>query len=117
MLIRISAALKVWLTAILACPGELPEVVKILALILPLRAIHSIFADALTGAGFQRLRSLIQVGVAVFNVALNFWVISRYSWRGAAWSSAPLAGSRLKASSSKLSHRPFTTSTNSWERS
>jgi O-antigen/teichoic acid export membrane protein len=71
---------------------ELPEVVMILALILPLRAIHSIAADALTGAGRQRLRSLIQVGVAIFNIALNFWVIPQYSWRGAAWSSVVCDG-------------------------
>ncbi len=25
--------------------------------------------------------------MAVFNVALNFWLIPAYSWRGAAWAS------------------------------
>jgi O-antigen/teichoic acid export membrane protein len=27
------------------------------------------------------------VGVAIFNVLLNLWLIPAYSWRGAAWSS------------------------------
>jgi len=29
----------------------------------------------------------MQIGVAVFNVAINFWIIPAFSWRGAAWSS------------------------------
>jgi hypothetical protein len=27
------------------------------------------------------------VGVALFNVLINIWIIPLYSWRGAAWSS------------------------------
>jgi O-antigen/teichoic acid export membrane protein len=27
------------------------------------------------------------VGVAIFNVLINLWLIPAYSWRGAAWSS------------------------------
>jgi O-antigen/teichoic acid export membrane protein len=33
------------------------------------------------------VRTSIQAGVAVFNVAINFWLIPAYSWRGAAWAS------------------------------
>ncbi len=27
------------------------------------------------------------IGVALFNVVINFWLIPLYSWRGAAWAS------------------------------
>lgn len=52
-----------------------------------LKATHYFLADSLTGAGHQGLRSGIQAGVALFNVGINLWLIPRYSWLGAAWSS------------------------------
>ncbi len=52
-----------------------------------LKATHYFLADSLTGAGHQGLRSGIQAGVALFNVVINLWLIPRYSWMGAAWSS------------------------------
>jgi O-antigen/teichoic acid export membrane protein len=52
-----------------------------------LKAMHYFAADSLTGAGFQRGRSAVQVVIAVFNVLVNLWLIPLYSWRGAAWSS------------------------------
>ncbi len=63
------------------------EALRWLAPLLFLKSIHYFAADALTGAGFQGVRSAVQVVVAVFNVLINFWVIPIYSWRGAAWSS------------------------------
>jgi O-antigen/teichoic acid export membrane protein len=61
--------------------------VRWLALIPFLRCLHSFLADALSGAGLQRARMLIQVSVAVTNIALNLIILPRYSWRGAAWTS------------------------------
>ncbi len=52
-----------------------------------LKALHYFAADTLTGAGFQGLRSAVQVIVAAFNILVNLWLIPLYSWRGAAWSS------------------------------
>lgn len=52
-----------------------------------LKAMHYFAADTLTGAGFQGVRSAVQVVIAVFNILVNFWLIPQYSWRGAAWSS------------------------------
>ena len=52
-----------------------------------LKAVHYFAADTLTGAGFQGMRSGIQVLVALFNVGINLWLIPAYSWRGAAWAS------------------------------
>jgi O-antigen/teichoic acid export membrane protein len=52
-----------------------------------LRACHYFLADALTGAGHQRARSVVQIVVAAVNVLLNLWIIPIYSWEGAAWTS------------------------------
>jgi O-antigen/teichoic acid export membrane protein len=61
--------------------------VRWLALLPFLKAIHYFVANTLTGAGFQRLRSSVQVLVVPFNVLLNLVLIPTYSWRGAAWAS------------------------------
>jgi O-antigen/teichoic acid export membrane protein len=60
---------------------------RLLSAIPLLRCIHVFFADALSGGGFQRTRTVIQVGIGVINVALNLYILPRYSWRGAAWTS------------------------------
>jgi O-antigen/teichoic acid export membrane protein len=61
--------------------------VRWLALIPLLRCLHSFMADALSGAGLQRIRTGIQVMVALINIGLNVVILPRYSWRGAAWTS------------------------------
>lgn len=61
--------------------------VRWLAVIPLLRCVHSFLADALTGAGYQGERTGIQIVVAAFNVLLNLWILPRWSWRGAAWTS------------------------------
>ena len=58
-----------------------------LALIPFLRCFHAFLADALSGAGFQRMRTGIQVVVALINIGLNLIILPHYSWRGAAWTS------------------------------
>jgi O-antigen/teichoic acid export membrane protein len=63
------------------------EALRWLAVLPLLKAVHSFLGDALTGAGYQALRTAISTGVAVFNVCINMWLIPAYSWRGAAWSS------------------------------
>jgi O-antigen/teichoic acid export membrane protein len=63
------------------------EALRWLAILPVLKVLHFFLSDALTGAGYAGLRSAIQVGVALFNVSINFWLIPAYSWRGAAWSS------------------------------
>jgi O-antigen/teichoic acid export membrane protein len=67
--------------------GRTVEALQWLALLPLLKTIHYFFADSLTGAGYQGLRSVTQVFVAGLNVGLNFWLIPLYSWRGAAWAS------------------------------
>lgn len=63
------------------------EALRWLAVLPLLKAVHSFLADALTGAGYQGLRTAISTGVAALNVLVNIWIIPAYSWRGAAWSS------------------------------
>ena len=57
-----------------------------LALLPLFRSAHLILGSILTGAGLQHLRTGIQMAVAVINLALNFWLIPRHGWMGAAWS-------------------------------
>lgn len=63
------------------------EALRWLAVLPLLKTVYFFLGDALTGAGYQALRTAISAGVAVFNVCLNLWMIPVYSWRGAAWSS------------------------------
>jgi O-antigen/teichoic acid export membrane protein len=63
------------------------EALRWLAVLPMLRVVHFFLSDALAGAGYQGLKASIQIGVAVFNVLVNLWIIPAYSWRGAAWSS------------------------------
>jgi O-antigen/teichoic acid export membrane protein len=63
------------------------EALRWLAVLPIFKALHYFLSDTLTGAGYQAVRSGLQVSVAVFNVLINLWLIPVYSWRGAAWSS------------------------------
>jgi len=67
--------------------ADITEALRWLALLPVLKTLHYFTADALTGAGHQGTRTLIQIGVAAFNVLINLWLIPAYGWRGAAWSS------------------------------
>ncbi|MEB3293953.1 MAG: oligosaccharide flippase family protein, partial [Synechococcales bacterium] len=51
------------------------------------KSLHYIAADTLSGADLQSNRSLIQIIIAIFNVLLNLFLIPRYQWYGAVWSS------------------------------
>jgi O-antigen/teichoic acid export membrane protein len=42
---------------------------------------------ALTGAGMQRYRTATQLLAATLNFSLNLWLIPKWGWHGAAWSS------------------------------
>ncbi|GAB4546558.1 MAG: hypothetical protein Tsb0014_41100 [Pleurocapsa sp.] len=57
-------------------------------------SLQLMLADTLTGAGFQKVRSTIQIVTAMSNALLNIWLIPLYSWRGAAW--ATLASDSLR---------------------
>jgi O-antigen/teichoic acid export membrane protein len=67
-----------------------------LCLIPVFRSIHQMTGCALTGAGLQNYRTGSQLFAAALNFSLNFWLIRRWGWHGAAWSSlctdAALAG-------------------------
>jgi O-antigen/teichoic acid export membrane protein len=63
------------------------DAIRWLAPIPLIKSIQYFGADTLTGAGFQKLRSIAQVFTAIFNILINFWLIPKYSWLGAAWAS------------------------------
>ncbi len=63
-----------------------------LCLIPLFRSVHQLTGAALTGAGLQKYRTAAQVIVSIFNCGINVWLIPRYSWRGAAWSSLATDG-------------------------
>jgi O-antigen/teichoic acid export membrane protein len=63
------------------------QAVQLLAFIPIMRCVHWFLADALSGANAHALRAYIQVGVAFLNTGLNFLVLPRWSWVGAAWTS------------------------------
>jgi O-antigen/teichoic acid export membrane protein len=75
-----------WITYILG--DEYRNAIAAVRWLAPMPIIGSLqllLADSLTGAGFQKVRSAIQITTALSNVCLNFWLIPLYSWRGAAW--------------------------------
>ncbi|MEM7590967.1 MAG: oligosaccharide flippase family protein [Cyanobacteria bacterium P01_A01_bin.83] len=64
------------------------DAVEALLWLSPLPAIATfqyLAADTLTGSGYQKARSVVQVGAAIINVLLNIWLIPRFSWKGAAY--------------------------------
>lgn len=67
-----------------------------LCLIPIFRSVHQMTGCALTGAGLQKYRTATQVAAATLNFFLNLWLIPKWGWHGAAWSSlctdAALAG-------------------------
>jgi O-antigen/teichoic acid export membrane protein len=63
-----------------------------LCLLPVIKCMHVFLSDTLTGANYQWQTSSAQISVAVLNVAINFWLIRAFSWRGAAWSSLATDG-------------------------
>lgn len=51
------------------------------------RSFQYVIADSLTGAGYQKFRSIFQIGIAILNLVLNIFWIPKFGWLGAAWSS------------------------------
>jgi O-antigen/teichoic acid export membrane protein len=51
------------------------------------RAFQLSSGGALTGAGFQRYRTIAQLAASAFNFGINLYLIPSYGWLGAAWAS------------------------------
>lgn len=60
---------------------------RLLCLLPFFRCLHLSAGDAIAGAGYQRYRTTAQFVAAAFNFGINLYLIPRYSWQGAAWSS------------------------------
>jgi O-antigen/teichoic acid export membrane protein len=63
-----------------------------LCLIPVFRSVHQMTGSALLGAGLQWHRTAAQMAAAAFNFCLNLYLIPRYGWHGAAWSSLATDG-------------------------
>jgi len=72
--------------------AESVPVLRWLCLLPFFRAFHWSAGDALTGAGYQNWRLGTQSLAAAFNFAVNLYLIPRYGWHGAAWSSLATDG-------------------------
>lgn len=89
----VAAAAVVWVTApllpVIAGKEFADSVlaVRLLSPLILLRSVHCLAADSLTGSGYQRTRTAVQIVVALLNIGLNILVLPRYSWRGAVWTS------------------------------
>ncbi|HXU17624.1 MAG TPA: oligosaccharide flippase family protein [Terriglobales bacterium] len=66
--------------------------IRILFLLPVFRTLQYSAGDALTGSGHQPLRLTVQAIAAVFNFLVNLWMIPRFGWTGAAWSSIATDG-------------------------
>ena len=65
---------------------------RILCIIPFFRSFQWSAGDALAGAGLQKLRLILQACAGFFNLCTNLYLIPRYSWHGAAWSSLATDG-------------------------
>jgi O-antigen/teichoic acid export membrane protein len=83
------------LTPLLIGKGFKPSVsaLRWLCLIPLFRSFHLCAGDAIAGVGQQKFRLVCQVIAAGFNIAVNAYLIPRYSWWGAAIASLLTDGS------------------------
>jgi O-antigen/teichoic acid export membrane protein len=78
--------------------GESVSALRWLCLLPVFRALHYGWGSAITGAASQWNRTATQFGAAALNVVLNFVLIPRWSWRGAAAASLLTDGALAVAS-------------------
>lgn len=97
-LLGVGTALLLWFAAplmpILAGKGfaETITAIRLLCLLPFFRALHYSAGDAISGAGYQSHRFTAQLIAAAGNFGVNLWIIPRYGWVGAAWSSLATDG-------------------------
>lgn len=72
--------------------AETVTAIRLLCLLPLFRALHYSAGDAIAGAGYQSHRFVAQLIAAVGNFGINLWIIPRYGWVGAAWSSLATDG-------------------------
>jgi O-antigen/teichoic acid export membrane protein len=72
--------------------AESVSALRWLCLIPLFRCFHLSAGDAIAGAGHQRYRLISQSIAAGGNLALNIYLVPRYSWLGAAWTSLATDG-------------------------
>ncbi len=76
-----------WIVRVVFGPEYLSSVglLRVLSLTLLFQAVNLVLGDALTGAGYQPLRTTAIVATVLLNITLNLLLIPRYQGYGAAW--------------------------------
>lgn len=72
--------------------ADVPDVIRLIAIVPLLQALYFPLGDAITGVGQQRLRGGGQVLAVGLNLLLNLALIPAYGWRGAAWATIASEG-------------------------
>jgi O-antigen/teichoic acid export membrane protein len=67
--------------------NEAAVILRWLAPIIVFKSVELIIANILTGAGYQGVRTSIQVSLALVNFLVTIWLIQLYGWFGAALAS------------------------------
>lgn len=67
--------------------AESVQALRWLCLLPFFRSFQLSAGDALTGAGYQKIRFCAQAVTAAFNFGVNLYLIPHYGWIGAAWAS------------------------------
>ncbi|MGB6610513.1 MAG: polysaccharide biosynthesis C-terminal domain-containing protein, partial [Acidobacteriaceae bacterium] len=80
------------------------EALRWLSLLPVLRALHYAWGTTITASASQWNRTATQFGAAAFNLCLNFLLIPRWSWRGAAVASLLTDGALALASLFVVKH-------------
>lgn len=82
--------------------AESVSALRWLCLIPLFRSIHHMTGSAMTGSGRQTYRTVSQVVAAAFNFGTNLYLIPRFGWLGAAWSSLMTDGMLAMVNSGML---------------
>lgn len=61
--------------------------IRLLVVILMIRSVHYVIADAVTGSGFQNFRAVAQIFAAVINILSNLLLVPAFGVHGAIFSS------------------------------
>jgi len=68
------------------------QILRWLAPLIVFKSVELLIANILTGAGYQAVRTALQLSLALLNFLLSVWLISLYGWLGAVLASIGTSG-------------------------
>jgi O-antigen/teichoic acid export membrane protein len=72
--------------------SQTTEILRWLSPLIVFKSVELLIANILTGAGYQGVRTTIQLSLAILNIVTTIWMISLYGWFGAVLASVGNAG-------------------------